>query len=64
MLFHKYSGANIAVTNVMSHFSMFVPTKANVKLANVNTGHAQGIEIILCIIPNCSIIYQVGPVYY
>ena len=43
---------------------MFVPTKATVKLANGNTGHAQGIGIILCCFPNCSIIYPVGPVYY
>ena len=46
MLFHKYGGANVAVTNCMSYFSMFFPTKANVKLANGNTGHAQGIGII------------------
>ena len=43
---------------------MFVPTKATVKLANGNTGHPQGIGIILCRFPNCSIIYPVGPVYY
>ena len=43
---------------------MFVPTKVTVKLANGNTGHAQGIGIILCRFPNCSIIYPVGPVYY
>ena len=48
----------------MSHFSMFVPTKATVKLANGNTGHAQGIRIILCRFPICSIIHPVGPVYY
>ena len=46
------------------HFSMFVPTKATVKLATKNTGHAQGIGIILCPFPNCSIIYPVVPVYY
>ena len=34
------------------------------KLANGNMGHAQGIGIILCRFPNCSIIYPVGPVYY
>ena len=33
VLFHKYGGANVAVTNCMSHFSVFVPTKATVKLA-------------------------------
>ena len=64
LLFHKYGGANVAVANCMSHFSMFVPTKSTVKLANVNTGHAQRIGIILCRFPNCSIIYPVGSVYY
>ena len=63
-LFHKYGGANVAVTNCMSHFSMFVSTKATVKLANGNTGHAQGIGIILCRFPNFLIIYPVGLVYY
>ena len=64
VLFYKDEGVNVAVTNCMSHFSMFVPTKATVKLANGNTGHAQGIGVILCRFPNCSIIYPVGPVYY
>ena len=32
VLFHKYGGANVRVKNWMSHFSMFVPTKVNVKL--------------------------------
>ena len=64
MLFHEYGRAIIAVTNVMSRFSMFVPTKATLKLDNGNTGHAKGIGIILCSFTNCSIIYQVGPVYY
>ena len=64
VLFHKDGGVNVSVTNLMSHFSMFVPTKATVKLANGNTGHAQVIGIILCCFPNCSIIYPVGPVYY
>ena len=64
VLFHKDGGDNIAVTNCMSHFSMFVPNKAMVKLANVNTVHSQVIGIILCCFPNCSIIYPVGPVYY
>ena len=53
VLFHKYGGANVAITNYMSHFSMFVSTKATVKLANGNTGHDQGIGIILCCFPNC-----------
>ena len=43
---------------------MFFPTKATVKLDNGNTGHAQGIGIILCHLPNCSIIYPEGLVYY
>ena len=50
--------------NFMSHFYMFVTTKATVKLANENMGHAQGIGISLCCLPNCSIIYPVGSVYY
>ena len=64
VLFHKYVGANFAVTNCMSHFSMFVQTKATLKLANENTGHAQGIGVILCQFHNCSIIYPVVTVYY
>ena len=64
VLFHKNGWANFAVTNCMSHFSMFVPTKSTVKLANINTGHAQGIGIILFHFTNCSIIYPVVPVYY
>ena len=43
---------------------MFVPTKANVKLANGNMAHSQGIGIILCHYPNCTSIYPVVPVYY
>ena len=43
---------------------MFVPTKATVKLANGNTGHAQGIGIILYCFTNCLIIYPAGTVYY
>ena len=43
---------------------MFIPTKATVKLANGNTGHAQGIGIILCFFTNCSNIYPVELVYY
>ena len=64
LLFHKYRGANIAVKNCMSHFSMFVPAKVSVKLDNGNTVHAQGMGIILCRFPNYSIIYPVVPVYY
>ena len=43
---------------------MFFPTKATVKLDNGNTVYTQGIGIILCRFPNCSIMYPVGPVYY
>ena len=64
VLFHQNKGANVSVTNYMSQFFMFVPTKATQKLANEKTGHAQGIGIILCFFPNCSIIYPVEPVYY
>ena len=45
LLLHKYGRENVAVTNCMSHFSMFVPTKPAAKLANENKGHAQGIGI-------------------
>ena len=64
VLLHKYLGVNVAVTNCMSQFYMFVPTNTNVKLANVNTVHAQVIGIMLFHFTNCSIIYLVGPVYY
>ena len=64
MLFHKSGEENVAVTNCMSHFSMFVPTKATVKLDNEDTGNDQGIEIILCCFTYCYIIYPMGPVYY
>ena len=47
VLFHKYGGANVGVTNFMSHFSMSVGTKANVKLANDNMLHAQVIGIVV-----------------
>ena len=61
VLFYKYGGENVGLKNCMSHVYMFVPIKANVKLANINTGHAQGIGIILCCFNNCPIIYPVGP---
>ena len=64
VLFYKDIGTNVAVKNCISHFSMFVPTKSTLILANGNTGHAQGIGVILCHFPNCSNIYLVGPVYY
>ena len=62
--FYIYVGDNVAVTNCMSQFYMFLPTKTTLKLANVKTGHAQGIGMILYHFIKCSIIYPVGPVYY
>ena len=41
VLFHKYRGENIGVTNFLSLFSMFIPTKAIVKLANGSPVHVQ-----------------------
>ena len=64
VLFDKHGGSNVADKNCMSHFSLIIPTNATVKLANGNTGHDQGIGIILCHFPNCAIIYPGGPVYY
>ena len=64
VLFHKNGGANVGVTNFISHFSMLLPTKANVKLDNENTGNDQVIGIILCHFTNWPIIYPVGPIYY
>ena len=64
MLFHKYGGANAGVTNFMSQFSMSIATKSNVKLANGNTGHDQGIGIILCKFTNFPMIYPLVTVYY
>ena len=64
VFFHKDGGENFAVTNFMSYFSMFLPTKATVKLANGNTVHSQGVGIILCSFPKCLMIYPVGPFYY
>ena len=63
VLFHEKRGANVAVTNCMSNFYMFVSTKATVKMANGNMGYDQGIGIILYLFPNSSIIYPVGTVY-
>ena len=64
VIFFKDGGENDAVTNFMSHFSMFFQTKATVKMANVNMVHTQGIGFILCCFTNCSVIYPVVPVYY
>ena len=36
---HKDGGANVTVTDCMTTISMFVPTKATVKLDNGNTGY-------------------------
>ena len=64
VLSHKNVGASVAVTNCISNFSMLVPTKDNVKLANENKGNSQRIRICLCTFTNCTIIYLVWPVYY
>ena len=64
VLFYKYGGTNVAVKNCISHFSMFSPTKSTVVFSNENTGHAQGIGVILCRFPNFLIIYPNGPVSY
>ena len=63
VFFHKHEGEKFGVTNLMSHFSMFLPTKANVKLSNGNTGHAQLIGNVLCFFTNYPIIYPVGTFY-
>ena len=49
LLFHKYRGVNFEVMNCISLFSMFVLTKATVKLAKGNTAHAQTVGIIYVI---------------
>ena len=63
MLFYKHVGDNVWVKNPISLFSMYVPTKANVKLANGNKGMAQVAVIILCNCTNFPIIYPLGSVY-
>ena len=63
-MFHKYAQDNVAVKKFMSCFSMLVPTKSTVKLANGDMGHAKLIEVILYHFINCPIIYPVGPFYY
>ena len=60
LFFHKYGGTDFGFTNFMSHFLMFVPTKANVKFSSRNMGHDQEIGIILCSFLNFPIIYPVG----
>ena len=42
----------------------FFPTQANLKLANGDMGHTQGIDIISFHFITCYILYPVGPVYY
>ena len=64
VFFHKDVGDNVTVTNFISHFSKFFPTKAIVKLANLNTVHSQVIGIVVCCFPNGSTIYLVVTVYY
>ena len=64
VLFHKYGGANYGVANFMSHFSMFFPTKVNVKFSNLNTIHSLVIGVILCSFPTCPIIYPMRLFYY
>ena len=61
--FHKHGGEYFGVTNCLWHLSMFFPTRSNVKSTDGNTGHTQGIGIILCWFTNCTIIYTVGPFY-
>ena len=39
LLFHIYGGSNVAVKDGKSHFYIFVPIKAAVKLDHGNTGH-------------------------
>ena len=63
MLFSKYGGENVGLKNWMSHFSMFVPTKINLKLDNGNTRNYQVIGIVLCRFPKFPIMYPVGLVF-
>ena len=44
VFFHKNGGAKIEVTKFMSHFCMFVITKATLKLDNGKTRNAEGID--------------------
>ena len=43
---------------------MYVPTRSNVKLADTNMGHAQGIEIILYQFTICPNIHPLGQAYF
>ena len=49
VLFHKYWVANFDVKIYLSTFSMFVPTVDNVKFADDNMVHVQGISIFILI---------------
>ena len=40
-MFHKYGGDFAVVANFLYHFSMFVPTIANMKFSYINTRDAQ-----------------------
>ena len=64
VLINKYRGANVGVENFLSNVLMFVPTRANAKLADGNTGHAQLIRIVLCHFTNCTIICPIVTDYY
>ena len=46
-VFHKYGRSNVGVTNFLSKTSMLFLTKENLKLADRNRIHDQGIGIIL-----------------
>ena len=58
VLFHKYGRTNVGVTNCTSHFSMFVPIKANLKLDNGNMGNSQGTGIIYVLFLNSTLYIQ------
>ena len=58
-MLHKYEGTHVSVTKCMSHFSIFLPTKATVKLSNKNKGLSQIIVIIWWDFTKCPIIYPV-----
>ena len=64
VFFHKYRGSNNRVTNFIPHFYLFIPTHANLKLANGKIGNDQGIGVVLYHFKNCPVIYPLGPVYY
>ena len=63
-MFHKYGENNIAITNCMLYFSMFIPTKAHLKLSYGNKVNTHLIGIILCHFPILPIIHPVVLVCY